>query len=268
MLASSPARAQAIAHRVVSANLRADQLLLALADDGQIASLSPFAADASMSYFAKRAKAFPRNRGSGEDVISLSADLALVGPYDSRYTRALLEAQRVPYMALAPWTNLAQGRAQIRALAARLGHEDRGEALIASIDAAFAAISGRAQNPNGAPSILVLHRRGFVIDNGIVGELAQRAGFANAVSRLGIGGAGFARLERLVADRPDYLTVSESADAAQDQGQAFLIHPALLALFPLEHRLVLPDRLTICDGPSTPALARAFAAEIDAKVGD
>jgi iron complex transport system substrate-binding protein len=116
--------------RVVSANLCSDQLLLTLADPNQIASLSPFAADNGLSFLAERAKAFPHNRGAVEDIIWLAADLVLIGPYDNSYARALLEAKAVPFIVLRPWQSLADGRAQIRDLAARLGHAERGAELI------------------------------------------------------------------------------------------------------------------------------------------
>src|SRR3954447_6108984 len=69
------ASAQEPPHRIVSANLCTDQLVLALADPGQIASLSPFARDRDLSFLAERAAAFPMNRGTGEDIFRVDADL-------------------------------------------------------------------------------------------------------------------------------------------------------------------------------------------------
>ena len=83
---------------------------------------------------------------------------------------------------------------------------------------------------------------------------------------MGVATSGFVSLEALVAARPDYLIVSEHEAEAMDQGQAFLAHPALARLWPAARRLVLPDRLTICGGPSTPALVAQFASEIAVKV--
>src|SRR5450631_2007243 len=87
-LGLSDTAAAAAPQRVVSANLCGDQLLLALADPDQIASLSPFAGDPDLSFLAERARAFPHNRGSVEDIIRLEADLVLIGPYDGSYARA------------------------------------------------------------------------------------------------------------------------------------------------------------------------------------
>jgi iron complex transport system substrate-binding protein len=73
-------------------------------------------------------------------------------------------------------------------------------------------------------------------------------------------------LERLVADPPDYLLVSERDEAGADQGTALLRHPALLAAVPPERRLHVPARLTICGGPATPLAIDALAAEVRARV--
>ena len=59
-------------------------------------------------------------------------------------------------------------------------------------------------------------------------------------------------LERLVAEPPQLLIVGTSASHAEDQGSALLAHPALLKLFPPEKRIVLPEKLTVCGGPSLP----------------
>ena len=266
LLIASRADAAEVAHRVVSANLCADELLLALADPEQIISLSPFAADPEMSFLADKAKRHPSNRGVGEDLVRLQADLVLVGPYDNRYTRDLLAAQGLRFLSLAPWASFADGQEQIRDLADRLGHPERGEALVAEIIRALDSIRGAARTNGQSLTSLILHRRGYIFHAGITGEIVELAGFEDAAPSLGVGEAGFVKLERLISHRPDYLIVADNSDLAVDQGQALLTHPALTEFFPLERRLVLPDRLTICGGPSTLALVKAFAAEIAKKI--
>lgn len=251
--------------RIVSANLCADQLLIELADAEQIASLSPLARDAGLSWFAEKASRFPQNRGGGEDIVRLDADLALVGPYDNRYTRALLAARGLRFVALDAWTSFADGAAQIRSFAALLGHPRRGAALIGRIEAGLARIDTLGGGRATQATSLVLHRRGFVYHAGLTAEMAQRAGLRDLAPAMGIAGSGFVSLEALVAARPDYLMVSDGEVQMMDHGQAFLAHPALRTYWPAQRRLVLPDRMTICGGPSTPALIAQFEAELRAK---
>lgn len=252
--------------RVVSANLCADQLLMVLADPEQIVSLSPFATDPQMSFLADRAKAFRSNRGAGEALVMSDADLVLVGPYDSRYTRNLLAGRQIEFLSLPPWDNIDGGVVQIRSLAARLGHAGRGERLIEEINASLEKLRNLAATGAARPSSLVLHRRGYVFHAGVTGELFQLAGLRDAAPDLGVKGAGFVRLERLLTGRPDFLIVAGNPYAPEDQGEAMLVHPALTKAFPLERRLVIPDVLTLCGGPSTPALAERIGMEIRQKI--
>lgn len=249
--------------RVVSINLCADQLLVALARPGQIAALSPLVRDASLSYAAEQARALPVHRGTAEDIVKTGTDLVLTGPYDNRYLQSFIAEKGVPVLTLGYWTSLAQGRDEIRKLAAALGNAARGEELIADMDAAL------IETKNAAPpgrSVVMLHRRGYVAgSDGITAEVAAHVGLTDAAAALGLAQGGFVPLEKLIAAKPDFIIVSDARAEAEDQGTALLQHPALAALYPPQKRLVLPDRLTICGGPATPDLIRRLGAEVRAK---
>jgi iron complex transport system substrate-binding protein len=260
------AQAEPAAARVVSVNLCTDQLLLALADRRQIASLSPFVNDKAFSYMAAEAVGLPSNRGNGEDVVRLSADLVLVGAFDNKATRALVEQRGVEVMTFTPWSGLADGREQIRRLAARLGHPERGEALIARIDAALEGVRGIA--PTGQ-SALIVHRNLFVPGGrNVTVDILEAAGFRDVSGELGLKNGGYASLERLIRVAPDYLIVSPGDASVVDQGSAKMVHDAMLQLFPPSRRIPVPDRLTICGGPSTPELIETLGRELRARVGD
>ncbi|ALA17222.1 Fe3+-hydroxamate ABC transporter substrate-binding protein [Chelatococcus sp. CO-6] len=256
--------AEAPPARVVSLNLCADQLLLALADRGQIASLSPLSRDADYSFLAGRVGDLPVNGGTGEEILVGKADLVLSGRYGTRVKRELLERHGVPLMVLDPWRDIAGGREQLTAVAARLGHPERGAALAAEIEAALARTKGLARRP---ATVLVLYRRGYVPgERSLVAELLGHMGLQPMQARLGLPQGGLVRLEQLVMDPPDFVVMDEADARAIDNGTAFLVHPALAGVLPPERRLFLPDRLTICGGPSTPAAIDALAAEVRAKV--
>jgi len=119
--AGRPARPE----RVVSLNLCADQYLLALADRAQIASLSPLSRDPEYSFLAGRAGDLPVNGGTGEEILVDEADLVLSGRYGTRVKREMLQRHGVPMMVLDPWRDVAEGREQLLAVAARLRHSER-----------------------------------------------------------------------------------------------------------------------------------------------
>ena len=104
------------------------------------------------------------------------------------------------------------------------------------------------------PTAAVYQRRGYVTGGDtLTGELLAAVGFDNAGGELAGDRGGFVRLERLIAEPPDFLLVTTAAIAPADQGEALLAHPALADLFPASKRIVLPERLTVCGGPSLPA---------------
>jgi iron complex transport system substrate-binding protein len=68
----------------------------------------------------------------------------------------------------------------------------------------------------------------------------------NAAGDLGVASGGYASLEAIVSLKPDFIVVSQAGDHAADEGQAFLLHPALERFYPPAKRIVIPDRLTEC----------------------
>jgi iron complex transport system substrate-binding protein len=235
-----------------------------LADRDQIASMSPLVRDRQISYLADKAGTLPTNAGRGEAILFSGADLVFAASYGSHVQRELLERQGLPVMTLDPWESLASGRAQIRAVAARIGHPERGESLIAEIEAALARSRGIVRGPR---SILTYYRRGWVPgSDSLVSEILRHMGFTLHQEALGLGQGGVARLESIVATPPDYLLIDDVVGQSLDNGSALLVHPALALAVPPQRRLVIPGKLAICGGPSTPATIDALAAEVRAKV--
>jgi iron complex transport system substrate-binding protein len=242
----------ALAHdaprRVVSFNLCADQLVVALADRQQIAGLSSFAADPELSVVAGEARAFAQVDQRSEATVALQPDLILVGPNDRSAMRQVLTGLGLRVHEVALLTDLAQARAQVREVARLLGHPARGEALVRQLDRAQARLAAGA-GARGA-SALLIERRGYASGpQSLAGALLSEAGLrppAGAPPGLG----GFVPLERLLALRPDILVLHDPVTQAADQGTLFLAHPALAALYPPGRRLVLPRRFALCGGPA------------------
>jgi len=258
------AQAQPRPARAASLNLCTDQLLLALADRGQILSLSRLARDRSLSFLADRAAGMPLNDGTAETILFDRPDLVLAGTYGQQEQITLLRRQGLEVLPLGPWTSLEDGRRQIRTLARRLGHPDRGEALIARIDAALER--ARVMAPGG-PSVLGYERGGWVMaPQSPLGEILVHMGFRLHQERLGLAQGGIARLEAIVTAPPDFMLVDAASSRAVDNGTALFSHPALAEAVPPDRRLSLPASLTICGGPSTPAAIDALRAEVQAKL--
>lgn len=246
--------------RVVSINLCGDELLLTLADPSQIAALSVYAADPVMSFTAGAATAHRHDISEAEQVVDLDADLVLAGRYTKRATREMLERLGYRVELLDSPDSIDASIEQIRRVAALLGHPERGEALVADIAAARARALDAAPQGGDRPTAAVYQRRGYVSGGDtLTTELLGIAGFDTA----GLVGdrGGFVPLEKLLAAPPDFIVVARASVRPEDQGSALLSHPALAELFPPERRIVMPENLTVCGGPSLPAALDRVSAE-------
>jgi len=243
---SAPARAAPLP-RVASMNVCTDQLLLPLADPVQIVGLSRFSRDAWQSWAAEAARRYPSLSGGAEDVLVLKPDVVVASLFDKRSTRELLKAQGLRLAEFSVPRNLDEVKAQIREMGEIVRHGDRAEEEITRLDAAMAR--AREAVVEKRYSVLPLSRRGWVSgSDSLVGSLLTETGLFNAAGGLGAGQGGFASLEAIVNARPDFLLVSEAGTRAEDDGRAFLLHPALERFYPPSKRIVIPERLTVCGG--------------------
>ncbi len=234
--------------RILSFNLCADELVLALADPDQIAGLSPYAADPSLSVMAEEARAYRRVDWQAESTIPLSPDLILISPVDRPVTRRLLMSLGYRTEEIELVSDIEAARAQILRVAALLGHPERGERLVADVDRARARLAA-APRARFATA-LVIERGGYTAGpESLAAALVAEAGFRAPLGSPG-GYGSFIPLERLVMLDPDLLLIKDPPRAPTDQGALYFLHPALARLYPPERRLALPSRYTLCGGPA------------------
>jgi iron complex transport system substrate-binding protein len=246
--------------RLVSMNVCTDQLVLTLADPEQILGLSRFARDGWQSKAGDISR-YPVLSGGAEDVLLIRPDLVVASAFDKRSTRELLKAKGLRLAELTVPRTLDEARQQIREVGDIIGHPDRAAAEIARLDAALArarrAVSERHYR------VLPLSRRGWVAgSDSFVGSLLGETGLRSASGDLGFSFGGFASLEAIVNLRPDFIVVSQAGDTARDDGQAFLLHPALERFYPPEKRIVIPERMTECGGVLLADALDALTAEV------
>jgi len=194
-----PARPQ----RIVSLDYCADQFVLKLADRAQIAAVS-IDADADFSFMRAAVGDLPQARATGEDVLARRPDLVVRSYGGEANIGALLGRAGVPVAQLG-WAGDFQGvRANIRAMAAAFGHPERGEALIAEMDARLAAAAAPAGRD--APRALYLTPAGFTTGEGsLVHEMLETAGLRNFETEPGWRPIP---LERLARERPDMVVAA------------------------------------------------------------
>lgn len=239
------APAAAAPQRVASLNLCTDELALALAAPGQLVSVSRLGADPAESMLAGRARGIATNRGRLTDVVALAPDLVLTSRGDPSAAAA---ARRlgIPVLELPEPQTLADVRAQIATVAAALGRQQAGAALVASLDRTLAA------PPPPRPALFIAGGGLTISPDGLAAHWLRAAGFAQQpVPR------GQVSLERLLAEPPATLIVSRYRAAQESLNQAWLRHPALTRL-PKHTRIIPSDgRAWTCGGPAMiPEVAR------------
>ena len=247
-LACSTAAADEPPRRIASFNVCADQLVIALADPDQIVALSPNARDPAISVVTEKAANYPLLGRTAEAMVPLKPDLVLVGPWDRPLTQRLLHVLGFRIVNVPLINDLATGIAQIRDIAKLVGHPERGEALIAEIEAARRRLAA-APRPKSSSAMLVGNSGYTVGTESLAGALLREAGLA-APPGAPAGYGGYVPLEKLIMLRPDFLVMASVIETPDGQGTLYLTHPAIRALYPAEKRILLPARFTMCAGQS------------------
>jgi iron complex transport system substrate-binding protein len=233
--------------RIASMNVCTDQLLLTLADPRQILGLSRYSRDASQSWAAGDARRYRILSGGAEDILVLRPDIVVASLFDRRSTRELLKEKGLHLAEFDVPRSLDEVKDQIRQMGEIVGHPDRAATEIARLDAAIAR--ARQAVAHEHYRVLPLSRRGWVSGSeSLVSSLLTETGLFNTAGELGVAFGGFASLEAIVNLKPDFIVVSNAGDYAEDDGRAFLLHPALERFYPPSKRIVIPDRLTVCGG--------------------
>lgn len=182
--------------RVVSQSVGTDELLLALAEPGQIAALSHLARDPQFSAVAEQAEAFPQiTRGDAETILRHRPTLVLLTDYSRPELAAQVRRSGVRTWTFDRYAALADAHAALRALAGELGGEApaRAEALVAADQARLAALAARLA---GRPRVAALAPTTYGVLAGAgttFDDLCAHAGADNLATTLGRL-EGFARL--------------------------------------------------------------------------
>jgi iron complex transport system substrate-binding protein len=248
--------------RVASINTCTDQLLLALADPAQVLGLSPYSRDAARSWAAEAAKRYPKLSGEAEDVLILKPDIVVAGRFTKRATRELLKQKGLRVVEFDAARSLDDARRQMAMMGELIGQRERAAAENARLDAAIAR--ARTAAARTRLRVLALARRGWVSGgDSLTSSMLDAAGLFNVAGELGRKFGGFVTLEQIVASKPDLLLVASDSGFAEDQGRAFLLHPALEKLYPPDKRIVVPEQLTVCGGPMLPDALDRLTAEIE-----
>ena len=225
-LIGAPAAAADALPRVMSLNVCTDQLVLALADPGQILSLSALSDDADLSFHAAEAAAYAKNRGLAEEVFLVRPDIVVTGTYSLHNTTQLLRhvGTRVETFDYAQTLESVAGA--VRRMGAILGQEARAEAVAGAYEAELKALS--AAQAADSPTAIIYEQNGVVLGSGTLADSALKAaGFRNLAAERGYEGMAPYPLELLVRDRPDLVLLASPYPGGPSLAAQFVDHPPI-----------------------------------------
>ena len=251
-------RALAAPRRIVSLVSCLDAVLIEVADRAQVTAISHYSRLQNASAIADIARGYPITYGSMEEIVALKPDVVLASFHAPAGMRGALTRLGVHTEVFAVPNTIAESLAQVRLVARLAGRPERGEALVARIEAAIAA----AAPPPGARKVkaLMFQPNGFTTGPGtMMDELMGRCGLANIVTRYGMRRSGTLPLELILADPPELLLGAEVVEGGTSWAERAATHPALARLKGRMHRAILPERYIYCGGPVLIEAARALA---------
>jgi len=175
--------------RVVSQTVGTDELLVALAGPGQIASLSHLARDPSFTSDVKGHAAYPCMRtGTAEDILRFRPDLVLVASYTAPETLTILRRAKVALVVLDKFESLEDLYGNARRIGAALGRPGRAEELIGQWQARVAGLDRRLRGLKRT-RVLAVGLYPFTAGAGTTfQDLCDHAGALNVAAEQGITG--------------------------------------------------------------------------------
>jgi len=195
--------------RVVSQTVGTDELLLALADPGQIAALSHISHDAQFSPVAAEARRFPAIKDSdAESVLRYRPDLVLAASFTRPETLALLKRAGVRLVVLDRFDTLEDIYASLRVLGRELGQEARAEALITQCRGRVDALAARLKD---VKPVRVLSAGVYPFTSGAgttFQDLCDHAGALNVATEAGLKGHAPTPSEKLLVWNIEVLVAS------------------------------------------------------------
>lgn len=229
------------ADKIISTGLCVDQWLLAMTSSGQIAGLSPLAADENVSWQWQKARVIKQIAPDIEAIMAAQPDLVVFDAYGQRQLEEKIKSYGVATYRLHEITDLRQLPALADEIARKTGSKDNAQAqLLQQLADIQPCVECRA-------AILLWDGNYASGNKGVIGGLLRRAGYAimeQQDQRMG--------LEKILlsANSLDaHIIRAENYGGLPSMAEERSAHPVFASL----PEKKIDARTIICAGPSTPA---------------
>ena len=240
---------------IVSTNPCADAMLVELVPANRIAAISHYSVQAEASSMPLAvARRFATTAGTAEEVIALHPDLVVTSSFTPPATLAAYQRVGLKVLTLDSPTTIAASEAQIRTLAAALGAQAPGEAMVGRIEdvVSKSSLPRRRPGKGNEPTALLFIAGDLANGAGtLLDELMTRAGFRNAAADYGLHFTGTLPIETIAAHPPRVILAPDTSRTAILRTHVLARTGATVT------EANFPRRLVNCGGPAIiPALQR------------
>jgi iron complex transport system substrate-binding protein len=234
--------------RIVSINLCADELLLRLADPGQIAAVTVYPKTDEAETVLKQNPAIRKIDGHAEEILGLHPDLVLTGPYAHRETVAFLKKRGVRILQVGLPKDFDDIYRNISMMAGAAGCPNRAQTVIRKMKEELAAYG----NEGRGTKALFLQSEGYVPGRDTFENVVIRAaGLSNIAEAEGIREYGRLSLERIIELRPEVMIFTGDQKEKPSVRGGVLSHRAIRKAVPGARAVILPACLLNCGSPAS-----------------
>jgi iron complex transport system substrate-binding protein len=195
--------------RIASLTVTSDEILTVLVGPGRLVAVSRFARDAAISTCTDRVpEGTPTIRGvDPERIISMEPDLVFVAHYTQESALRILGSATIPVVRLRDVHAFEDVIANVRLVAAAVGEDSRGEALLIEMRERLRSVEAQIRG-RAAPHVLYVSAGGYTTGaRTLLDEKIRRAGGRNVAAAANLVGNVSVSLDLLVALDPDVIIV-------------------------------------------------------------
>ena len=234
--------------RIMSLTVCTDELLMDLAPQSDIASISYLSREKAALKLWPEAAHLPVNHNSAEEILTQKPDLVLTLVYASTDMRGLLEKSGIRFLEVPQAESFDQIRSVTRMVGDAIGEPERAEQLIARMDATLRELA--TGKPKQTIRVVGWGGGGFVPGGDtLFNAVLDEAGGRNIARH-----DGYYDVESLIAAKPDILAFADdyidTPSLRRDQDD----HPLLMRLF-ANRRIVYPAAYFGCGTPESAGAA-------------
>jgi iron complex transport system substrate-binding protein len=241
-----PSQIRGAPQRIVSANLRSDEILLSLVNRDRLIAVSHLSLDPSLSNVAEEAKKIPHKvKVDPEMVYGLNPDLVVVGDGSSPDAVNQLRTLGITVFKTTRFDSLGEVQRAIVDLGKAVGEEKKAEALVSATRQRLDEVGERVSRAQHRPLVLYYSTGGYTGGRGtIVDDVIRAAGGRNLAAQKAINGYKKFSLEVLVMDEPEAILLGERGERERVLYQEVLSHAGLKQLKAVRDKRVyaIPSR--------------------------